>query len=409
MPYRDVLLQVGILGYLFVLFSLAFRALRFQAGQHRSTVRRYGVVLALIGALAVPVNSADVFLYIGFGRIMVVHHANPYEHSYREFSDEYSNYAWYAGSMPYGPVFLPFAAVAGLVSEWNVLGAVFVLKAIWVALYALTLWLLTLAETGPRGIFLFACNPIIILELLSNAHIDAIVVACLAAAVYLSRRKRFLWAMIVGTLAALTKLPLAVILGPIIVLAARLKAWRAITVYAAAMTMLVFAALATQPVESLMSFVKPPGVISTSSVQVQALKMASTAGQEMFVQFLFALVYVAFYSWRLTRIRNYETFCRELAYVVLGLLVYSPQFQPWFVPWFVTVAAFSTAEGLVAIAAALSFSSLSVYGLRYASISHIPALRVLRIAVLYLIPCSAYIALTARVRRSVRRDARDTR
>ena len=397
MPYDLILLQTGILAYLFAIFFATLYSLPSQAVWHG--VRRHAVVLALVGSLAVPVNSSDVFAYIGFGRIVAIHRANPYDHSYREFSDDYSPYAWFTGSMPYGPVFLPFAGIAGLISQWNVLAAVIFFKATWFALYLITLWFMAHTKTFLRNILFFACNPLMILELLSNAHNDAIIVLCLAAAVHFSFQRRFGLAFFIGTLAAMTKLPLAVVLGPILVLATRCKAWRAITFYVLGITVLAIAMFFANPLERLMSVINPRGVTSTASIQVQALKLAATPDQETLVRFVFGLMYGVFYVWRLRRVQNDDSFLREMAYVVLGLLVYSTQFQPWYVSWFLVLAALSNSRRLLVLGSAISISAISLYGLRYSDIVGIPALRLLRVALLYLIPSAAVLVLVFYQRR----------
>jgi hypothetical protein len=405
MPYSLILIQTGILLYLFAVWIVALSRWPSPAATGSSSgsgLRRTALMLGAVALLAVPVNSSDVFVYIAFGRIATIHHANPYSHSYREFTDSFSRYAWFAGSMPYGPVFLPVAALAGLLSQWRVLAALASLKLAWFGLYALTLWILKRAEVSSRNIFSFALNPLVVLELLCNAHNDAIIVACLAATVNTSRQGQPFRALSFSALAAMTKLPLAVALGPLAVLAARRRAVRTLisfTVLAAAALLLVFVSFGP----GLLQLTNPLGMTNTASLQVQALKLASTERQAGIVRLVFALLYMAFWCWRIAKVRDQTSLVNEIAIVVLGLLVYSDQLQPWHVSWFLVLAAMSSSERLRFLGMGLSLGALSMYALRYSEIASVPALRLLRIALLYALPCAALLAYKMRSDRDAAR------
>src|SRR5262249_45464862 len=79
------------------------------------------ILPSLLAWSALPANSTDLLAYVGLGRIVSLHHANPYLHHYSEFADHYSPYLEWDITMPYGPVLLPVFALAGWVSPHGVL------------------------------------------------------------------------------------------------------------------------------------------------------------------------------------------------------------------------------------------------------------------------------------------------
>src|SRR5262245_40101835 len=134
----------------------------------------------LVGILAwglLPADSSDVLEYVGFGRLAAVYHVSPYLHTYSEFTDRIAPYVTWDDPMPYGPVVLPVFALAGLVSEHNVFVAIYVIKFAWLLIHFLNAGLIyQIAKStaaDPRyALFVFAFNPLILLEQLANGHND---------------------------------------------------------------------------------------------------------------------------------------------------------------------------------------------------------------------------------------------
>jgi hypothetical protein len=159
--------------------------------------RVIGAILALhvVFLLAPPLQYTDVFNYINYGRMGIVHHLNPYStvpilepQSDPAFS--LSNWHWLVS--PYGPLFtlLTYALV-----PLGVAGGFWALKAI-ICLSSLAVLALVwrsaqlLGRDSLRALLLVGLNPIVLVWGLGADHNDILMVLPLVLGVYLLIRAR---------------------------------------------------------------------------------------------------------------------------------------------------------------------------------------------------------------------------
>jgi hypothetical protein len=153
------------------------------------------VAMHVIFFLAPPMALTDVFNYINYGRMEVVHHLNPYTtypilEPHNDPSYALSN--WHELLSPYGPLFtlLTFALV-----PLGVAGAFWAIKAILV-LTSLGLLLLVwrcarmLRVEPVRAVMFVGCNPIVIVWGLGGDHNDFLTVCSIMLGFYLLLRSR---------------------------------------------------------------------------------------------------------------------------------------------------------------------------------------------------------------------------
>jgi len=156
-----------------------------------------GAILAIHFAflLAPPLQYTDVFNYINYGRMGIVHHLNPYTtapilepHSDPAFA--ISNWHWLVS--PYGPLFTLFTyALVPL----GVAGAFWVLKLV-ICLSSLAVLTLVwrsaqmLGRDPVRAIALVGLNPIVLVWGLGADHNDILMMLPLTLGVYLLIRAR---------------------------------------------------------------------------------------------------------------------------------------------------------------------------------------------------------------------------
>jgi hypothetical protein len=196
-------------------------------------VLRAATLLGLLSWLCPQVNSADLFLYVSHGRLMLLHHLSPYYHTYQDVNDDSWTQAWAQTRMAYGPANFPIMWLGAAISNWtvpsawmdaaswseplaawvanlNAIVAIYAIKALWLALHVLGVRLLW--HTVPdhplyrQRVFLYAVNPYVLFELICNGHIDMWMVFLTLAALYQARRERWEAAFSLGFLAALSKL-----------------------------------------------------------------------------------------------------------------------------------------------------------------------------------------------------------
>jgi hypothetical protein len=155
-----------------------------------AVVMAHGVFL-----LAPPLALTDVFNYINYGRMEVVHHLNPYTtipilESHSDPSYVLSN--WHQLLSPYGPLFtlLTFAVVPlGVAASFWALKVL--LAAASLAAIALVWRCARLLGRDPvAAIVLVGLNPIVLVWGLGGDHNDSLMVLCIVFGFYLLLRAR---------------------------------------------------------------------------------------------------------------------------------------------------------------------------------------------------------------------------
>jgi hypothetical protein len=167
-------------------------------------IRGSWVIGTILGAhviflLAPPMALTDVFNYINYGRMEVVHHLNPYTtipilEPHNDPSFALSN--WHELLSPYGPLFtlITFAVV-----PLGVAGSFWALKGILVLASLAMIFLVwrcarLLGRDPVKAIALVGLNPIVLLWGLGGDHNDFLMLFCIVLGFYLLLLGRERWA-----------------------------------------------------------------------------------------------------------------------------------------------------------------------------------------------------------------------
>jgi hypothetical protein len=226
--------KVGFAGFATVFAATAFGLVLWHAW--RGAVSLRAVLVAAISfhvvVAALPVLLAeDVFLYAEFGRIVAIHHANPYLIAPSHFpSDPFVSYIpseWRHFRPLYGPAFILEARVVTSAIR-SVGGVLFAFKLVAVLCSLATMFLVArLARRlwparAPFALALLGLNPLVLFNTVGGAHNDVLIALCLvgAWALVTTARDRAppvrtsleLFATGLVTTAAMIKPPLAVVL-----------------------------------------------------------------------------------------------------------------------------------------------------------------------------------------------------
>ena len=202
-------------------------------GARLGTGWTWPVAIPLVAALAVAMPatlSTDVFAYVGYARMSVVHGLNPHLHTQAELirlADPTTPYLRWPISSPYGPLWTLFsmavvfagrqissapseaAAIVGPVIAFKLAAGLALLGA---AAVAGAIARRTAPERATGVFVLVALNPLLLVEGPGNGHNDLVMMALLLtaiAAVGVGRLRRA--ALIVGTAAAVKLVPLIVV------------------------------------------------------------------------------------------------------------------------------------------------------------------------------------------------------
>jgi hypothetical protein len=228
-PKRDWL-QVALLALLFYGAALVSAVACYLARQKRFASRRY--LLFILAAAAVfgltflfcpGFPTSDLFSYIMYGRIIVLHHANPLTAIPSQFpQDPVLPYVfWRDTASVYGPVWLTLSA--GLTKVAEALGgdlAIYTLlfKSISLVFHlanAVLVWGI-LGVVAPRrrlmGTMLYAWNPLALLEFADSGHNDSVMLFFLLLGVFLLVRNHEALALVSFALSIDTKYVLVIVL-----------------------------------------------------------------------------------------------------------------------------------------------------------------------------------------------------
>ncbi|MHB2018996.1 MAG: hypothetical protein ACYCW6_18775 [Candidatus Xenobia bacterium] len=224
-------LQAGTLLYLFVVLYGRFEAPRPEPVSSRTLVAGLAAI-GMLAWLSPPVNSGDILSYLGMGRLAAIYHVSPYEHIYHGIKDAFSPYAWCRDPMPYGPLALLLIYPAGVISGASILASLYFVKFVSLLLHAGSVAVLARmlpdADRHRQRLLLYALNPLILFELVTNGHIEALIVLFECLFLYALWHQKPFRALLAALLSGLVQAPGFFFLGSGIVFSLRRRAYAAV-------------------------------------------------------------------------------------------------------------------------------------------------------------------------------------
>ncbi len=147
------------------------------------------LTLALVFTLAYPLLSSDVFKYLFAAKELVLYHTNPHVVAPQVFEgDTWLRFMrWIHTPSPYGPVMTALAIPPYLLALGKFVPALYLFKLAQLGWYLLSIWLIGRLAANRKVVaqLVFALNPLILVEWLTNAHNDAPMITLLLLALYL--------------------------------------------------------------------------------------------------------------------------------------------------------------------------------------------------------------------------------
>jgi hypothetical protein len=187
-PWRGVLFYVA-LAALFAFYLAAYRwSMRTgQPGRSAGWVGLWTCVFCLLLIPVQPVTSSDVYGYVFEGRIVAVLGENPFAHLYKDFASDPFYFCVIFHNLPattgYGPLWIAIEAGLGWLARGRLLLNLFLFKGLAAGLHLCSARLVyvALGRAAPEkrlpGMLFYAWNPVLLYELVGNAHNDAAVAA----------------------------------------------------------------------------------------------------------------------------------------------------------------------------------------------------------------------------------------
>ncbi len=308
------------------------------------------IVLAhLILLVGPPLLSQDVFGYIGFARLGVLHVLDPYTHvAAQASSDEIFAYlGWPYQHSPYGPLFtlLSYATV-----PLGVGGALWAFKALAVASSLGAIALIGLAASRLGGSRRWACafvglNPVLLVLAIGGAHNDTLILLTLAAALALTAGARPRLRAGAGALAAGIGVKVtAGLMLPFLILAPQRRRERVRVAAAAVFSLAVVGAVALIGFGShAVGFIGAVGeqqqLVSIHSVPAETARLVGLSGTPTWWRDVFVggfLAVLLFALWRTARGADWRV---AAGWTTLALLASTAWLLPWYVIWALPLAA----------------------------------------------------------------------
>ncbi|GAC1563378.1 MAG: hypothetical protein PVS3B3_07920 [Ktedonobacteraceae bacterium] len=208
------------------------------------TLLRYiwigAVLVGIIYVLTPSALSHDATVYAGYGRVIIIYHANPYYTPLSAFPHDpfFQLDDWRDALAAYGPLWLIVCAISTLVAGSSILHYIFFYRILGLIAHLINIGLVTAilykTKRSPRilvlGTLLYAWNPLVLLESGLGGHNDIVMVTCILLGIFLCvhaeqnsfiQARHYLPPMIAFTCAALIKFIAAAIILFYLILLAR--------------------------------------------------------------------------------------------------------------------------------------------------------------------------------------------
>lgn len=318
------------------------------------------VALHVLFVLAPPLLSADIFGYIDWARMGVLHGLSPYEtDSGAVVSDPaYPFVRWDSLTTPYGPLFTLFTyALVPLGLPLNLWAMKLSVLAASLGCAAL-LWACA-RELGrdPRlGLVLYGLNPAVLIYAVGGVHNDVYMMVAVLAGVWLVLRGRERTGAVAATLGVAVKLT-AGIATVFLVLGARDRARTLAAALAAAVTALAagIAVFGLRSLEFVYVLRVQQELDSGTTVIAQLGRLGGWQGNPMGARIVASVVFAGVVGgllWRTWRAR--ETWLDSAGWATATLMACTSWLLAWYVVWLAPLAALARSRALVPVAAAFT-------------------------------------------------------
>jgi glycosyl transferase family 87 len=328
------------------------------------------VALHVVMLLAPPLLSADVFGYLDFGRLGVLHHLNPYSHAPAAVPGDaaYPFVQWRNEPSLYGPLFtLTSYALAPLGVAASLWAMKLLAAAASLGCVALTYRCAQrLRRPAVPAALLVGTNPILLIYAVGGAHNDLLLMACAAAGIALlvAGRERIGAGAIVA--AAGIKASSGLLLPFAIagstdrrrMIVASLVALGAIV----GVTLLVFG---TAPFHAASLLGSQQSLASQHSVPFEVGRVLGLGGVTLGIRIAGLAFAAGVAAVMLRRSAKGADWITAAGWTVLAVLIATTWLMPWYVVWLLPLAALSTDRRL-------RWATLA-FGL-FVVVAHLPAL-----------------------------------
>lgn len=308
--------------------------------------------LTLVFTIAPVLFSRDVFSYIDYARLGVVHHLNPYSHTPAAAPEDpvFPWVGWRTTVSVYGPL---FTILSFPLAPLGVTGALWAFKAMTgaAALGCVALIWRCAKRVGESPVFaalLLGLNPVFLVMAVSGAHNDVLALFVLVGAVTLAltRRETLAGASLVATVAV--KATAGVVL-PFLALGARrrVSAIAGMAVGAIVIGLVALAVFGTAARDPFTLAAKHRNYYLEQSVPQHVAVLLGADPRSHIVRRVFELIGLAAIAVFLLRTARSRDWLSGAGWGTFAVLVTTTYMQPWYTIWVLPFAAIARNRRLV--------------------------------------------------------------
>jgi alpha-1,6-mannosyltransferase len=370
---------LGVFFILFLLYLTAWWATgKLDRKEGWFLVFGWGILFCIPFFLMYPYGARDIFDYIMRARVFVIYHQNPFIQTAAVYpGDPFFRYAWWTDfPSPYGPLWELIAGLGVRLAGEGVLSNILIFKLI-AALFlfgtagvvAITLnWLSP--ERAVSGTLLFLWNPVLLFEIVGNAHNDITMLFWVAASIWAAGTRHWkltVWFLAVG--AAFKFIPSLLLPAAGLLGFSQMRSWREKWKFflisgAGCLVVWVAAYLPFWDGWQTLTFIKQGTLFTTSlpSLMFYWLQPVFGAPARQTVGYMAIFLTITFSFWmafRLTRKPDWVTYTRTATFVFLFyVLITCSWYQNWYLLWPLTTAVFLPVDPMMMAVVILSFVGL---------------------------------------------------
>jgi hypothetical protein len=308
-----------------------------------------GAIVLLHGlfALAPPLLSKDIFSYLEYARLGVVHHVNPYGHVVKAFraDDVYRYLGWRSIPSAYGPLFTvgtyPLAKVSAGVGLWTIK---LVTAAASLGCVAL-IWdcVRRLGRSPVPAAVLYGLNPVLLVWGVGGAHNDILMLLLAVAGIALTLRSREGLGAAAVVAGGAIKASVGVLL-PFMLLASRDRRRTVAGIVGGGVAMLLIglAAFQSQALGVFRVLRTQQQLVSDDAIPSQIARAVGLPGVTSDVRFVSRLLLIVAMAWLLWLVwrRGYDWIAAS-GWALIAFVVSSSWLLGWYVLWPLPFAAIS--------------------------------------------------------------------
>lgn len=291
--------------------------------------------------LGPPLLSRDCYAYLAQGEVLR-RGLDPYRHSTLVLGHGSSLLAavdrvWRGTIPPYGPLALRIEHLAAVVGSVRpVLGLVALRILVVAAVFAIVVVVRSAVPPPRRQVATWlALSPVVLLQLLGAAHLDAVLCLLLVSAVVLHARGHEAWAAAVAVVACEIKVTAVLLLAVLLASAVRHRSWRAPLLSALGTAAAGVLLLPTDPFGWVRGLSTPgsgwvPFTPSTSVVLV--LRSVGLPGHRALVAMALSVIGVLLLLWIVGRhaVKGQRSTAATAGWALLVVAVCGPALWPWY-------------------------------------------------------------------------------